>query len=202
MKRIFCFMLLTLSITFTNPPARGQDAATEEKLNKLSGQIEDLLAARAADQKKMAEMAREIESLREQVSKPTGNYASQDDMKRLAEVVKEIDRKRMEDYDKIQAQMVKIGKVVASAPAAPPARKSPPGTSKNSDTNASDKAAPPEKGYEYVIQSGDTLSAIVHAYKEKNIKVTSDQILKANPGLKANALRPGQKIWIPAPEGQ
>jgi LysM repeat protein len=200
MKRIYCFMLLTLSIAFTNPPARGQDAATEEKLNKLSGQIEDLLAARVADQKKMAEMSREIESLRELASKPTGNYASQDDMKRLAEVVKEIDRKRMEDYDKIQAQMVKIGKVVAATPA--PVRKATAPVTKSTDTNTNDKAASTEKGYEHVVQSGDTLSAIVQAYREKNIKVTADQILKANPGLKPNALRPGQKIWIPAPEGQ
>ena len=50
-----------------------------------------------------------------------------------------------------------------------------------------------------MIQSGDTLDAIVQAYKEKNIKVTVAQILKANPGLKAERLRVGQKIFIPAP---
>jgi phage tail protein X len=32
-----------------------------------------------------------------------------------------------------------------------------------------------------VIKSGDTLDAVVLAYKEKNIKVTVAQILKANP---------------------
>lgn len=196
MKRIFCFIPLALSVAFITPDARGQDAATEEKLNKLSGQIEDLLAARAADQKRMAEMAREIETLREQSSKPTGNYASQEDVKRLAEAVKEIERKRMDDYDKIQTQMIKLGKVVAAPPS--PTRKAPPATTTNAPT--SDKPVAPEKGFEYTVQSGDTLSAIVHACRvDKNIKVTSDQILKANPGLKANALRPGQKIFIPAP---
>jgi LysM repeat protein len=36
--------------------------------------------------------------------------------------------------------------------------------------------------------------------KEKNINVTVAQILKANPGLKADRLRVKQKIFIPAPQ--
>jgi len=39
----------------------------------------------------------------------------------------------------------------------------------------------------------------VKAYAEKNIKVTTEQILKANPGLDPNRLRVGKKIFIPAP---
>ena len=51
-----------------------------------------------------------------------------------------------------------------------------------------------------MIKPGDTLDAIVQAYKEKNIKVTVAQILKANPGLKPERLLIGQKIYIPAPQ--
>jgi len=51
-----------------------------------------------------------------------------------------------------------------------------------------------------VIQSGDTLDAIVLAYREKSIKVTVAGILKANPGLKAERLIVGKKIFIPAPQ--
>ncbi len=57
-----------------------------------------------------------------------------------------------------------------------------------------------DKGFEYVIKSGDTLEAIVQAYREKNIKVTVSQIVNANPGLKPERLRVGQKIFIPAPQ--
>ncbi|MEI9961901.1 MAG: LysM domain-containing protein [Limisphaerales bacterium] len=56
-----------------------------------------------------------------------------------------------------------------------------------------------QKGYEYEIHSGDTLSVIAKAYRDQGIKVTSDQILKANPGLDAKSLKVGQKIFIPAP---
>ena len=60
--------------------------------------------------------------------------------------------------------------------------------------------ATPEKGFEHAVASGDTLSTIAQAYKEKGIKVTVDQILKANPGLVPEKMKVGQKIFIPAPE--
>ena len=42
--------------------------------------------------------------------------------------------------------------------------------------------------------------AIAEYYAKYGVKVTTDQILKANPGLKAEKLKPGQEIWIPAPQ--
>ena len=39
----------------------------------------------------------------------------------------------------------------------------------------------------------------MQAYREKNIKVTVKQIENANPGLKPERLKVGQKIFIPAP---
>ncbi len=189
------FLIITLALCAA-PDLRAQDAATEERLNKLSGQIEDLVAARTADQKRIAELSRELESVREQPAKPNANYATQEELKRLAEAVKEIDRKRLEDYDKIRAEILKLGKTL-SAPLAPPKKTAPITTT---DSPVSDKPVAPEKGFEYAIQPGDTLSVIVQAYREKNIKVTVDQILKANPGLKPDKLKPGQKIFIPAPQ--
>ena len=60
-------------------------------------------------------------------------------------------------------------------------------------------ATGPQKGYDYTIQRGDTLLAIAKAYREQGIKVTTDQILKANPGLDPKSLIVGKKIFIPAP---
>jgi LysM repeat protein len=49
------------------------------------------------------------------------------------------------------------------------------------------------------VKPGETLGAIVKAYRDQNIKVSLQQILAANPGLKPENLKAGQKIIIPAP---
>ena len=194
MKRI-SILLVGLALS-TEPLLRAQDAATEERLNKLTGQFEDLRAGQDALGKRIESLGKEIENLRSALDKPAGNYASQEDLKRLAEGVKEIDRKRLEDYDKIRTELVKLGKTL-SAPA--PATKKP-APSLPAENSAIDKSTVPDKGFEYIVKKGDTLSIIVQAYRDNNIKITTDQILKANPGLKPEKLRVGQKIFIPAPQ--
>jgi LysM repeat protein len=193
MKRISC-LLIALSLCAT-PAAPSQDAATEERLNKLSGQIEDLIAAQKELKQRITALNRELESVREQSAKPSANYAAADDLRQLAEAVKVIDRKRLEDYDKIHAELLKLGKSL-SAPA-PPIRK--PAPTNTVDATSTDNGGSPQKGFEYTIEPNDTLSVIVKAYREKNIKVTVDQILKANPKLDPNRLKVGTKIFIPAP---
>jgi LysM repeat protein len=194
MKRI-SFLLVTLTLC-ASPAARGQDAATQERLDKLSGRIEDLTAAQEALKKQISELTRELESVREQSGKPNASYARQEDLNRLAEAIKEVDRKRMDDAEKIRTELLKLRKVL-EAPLASPKQKA---ASLPKEKSAPEKSATPEKGFEYVVKSGDTLDAIAQAYKEKSVKVTVAQILNANPGLKAERLRVGQKIFIPAPQ--
>jgi Tfp pilus assembly protein FimV len=57
--------------------------------------------------------------------------------------------------------------------------------------------AVPQKGYDYTIAPGDTLSAIAKAYRAQGVKVTTAQIIAANPKLNPNALIAGKKIFIP-----
>jgi LysM repeat protein len=201
MKRI-SFILVILALWAL--AARAQDAATEERLNKLNGTIADLRESQDALKKQIERLAKEIEGLREQSAKPTGNYATVEDLRRLAKSVEEVDRKRTEDYDKIDTKLLKL-KILLETPAAP---KKGAGASASDNTRAekagtekagTEKSGADEKGFPYVIKKNDTLDAIVQAYKEKNIKVTVDQILKANPGLVPEKMRTGQKIWIPAP---
>jgi LysM repeat protein len=194
MKRIY-FLLATLALCVA-PALRAQDAAMQERLDKLAGRIEDLTAAQDALRKQMNELSKELESVREQSGKPNTSYARQEDLKGLAESIKEVDRKRIDDAEKIHNELLKLRKAL-EVPLAPPKPKT---TSVPKDKPASDKPAGDERMFPYVIQSGDTLSAIVQAYKEKNIKVTAAQILKANPGLKAERLIVGTKIFIPAPQ--
>ncbi len=175
------------------PVARAQDAATEEKLNKLSGQVADLTAGQESLRKHIDNLLKEIESVREQANKPTGNYASVEDLNRLRDALKEVDRKRLEDGEKVRSELLNLRKALLSQPAG---TKKPPAVTPQ-DNPAADK---PQKGFEYVVQPGDTLSAIVQGCREKNIKVTVEQILQANPGLKAERLRAGQKVFIPGPQ--
>jgi len=132
--------------------------------------------------------------LREQLAKPDACYASQQDLKYLADAILSVDQKRLSDDGQIHAELVNLGKMLTTPP--PPKEVTPVAKTANP---ASEQPPAQEKGYEYVIQAGDTLSAISRAYREKNIKVSVDQILKANPGLKPEKLRLGQKILIPAP---
>ena len=193
MKRI-SFLIIVLACI--HPPLRAQDARTEERLNKLSGQIEDLIAGQEAQRKRISELAKEIEAVREQAIKPNTSYASQDDLKRLARTLEEVDRKRLDDYKKIETEILNLGKMLKT-PGAPTKKQGP---AASEDTSKGEKPAPSDKGYEYIVKSSDTLSAIIQAYKDQNIKVTDKQILKANPNLVPEKMKVGQKIFIPAPQ--
>ena len=194
MKRI-SFLLVTLALCAA-PAVRAQDAATQERLDKLTGRIDDLAAAQEALKKQISDLKGELESVREQSAKPNASYARPEDLNRLAEAIKDVDRKRLDDADKIHTELLKLRKTL-EMPISQPKKSS---VSVPKDTPATPVSNTPEKGFEYVIKSGDTLDAIALAYREKNIKVTVAQILKANPGLKAERLIVGKKIFIPAPQ--
>ena len=168
---------------------RAQDAATEERLNKLNGLVQDLVEDKANIKKQIDVLAKEITSLREQGSRAP-SAASAEDLRKLAEKVQEIDRKRDADNKLIVKELEKLEKAIKEG------RQRPSPVPANSGTSS---AAPADKVYEYVVQNGDTLSAIVTAYREQGVKITVEDILKANPGLKATSLSVGKKIFIPAP---
>ena len=182
------------------PGVRAQDAATQERLDKLSGRIEDLTAAQEALKKQIADLSRELESVREQSGKPNESYARQEELKSLADSItksiKEVDRKRMDDAENVRTELLKLRKVLE----APPPQPKKPATNAPKDLPAATASTTPEKGFEHVVKSGETLDGIVLACREKNIKVTVSQVLKANPGLKAERMKVGQKIFIPAPQ--
>lgn len=200
MKR-FCILAALCTLT----AVQAQDAAVEERLNKLSGYIEELQSAKVGMDKRITSLVKEIESVRE-AGRSNGNLATQDDIRRLTDAIKEVDRKRLEDYEKIHQELEKLAKAL-SAPV--PVATGGSGAKKSKERTVAPKEAEggksgtrgSEKGFEHTIASGDTLSTIAQAYREQlKIKVTVDDILQANPGLKPNSLYVGKKIWIPSPE--
>ena len=192
MKRIL--ILLTVLVGFCTLPLKAQDtAALEERIKQLNGYVQDLLEDKASQKRQIEALAKEVQGLRDQVqSQPKGNYASQEDLRALAKQVQDIEEKRRKDREVILTEIENLGK--ASARAARQADKPAP-------RNNSPSSDLPDKAIEHTIASGDTLSTIAAAYnKEKGLKLTTALILKANPGLDANKLRPGQKIMIPLVE--
>lgn len=183
-------ILILLAVLLTAPVCiRAQDAATEEQLNQLRGKITDLQASNVDLQKRLAEVQRELQELRTQLATPAAS-ASAEDLKRLADAIKEVDRKREADLELVLNELKKLAKAGTE--------RRPPAATDNSGSTGT-HGNRPEKGYEYVVQSGDTLSAIVAEYRKQGVKVGVDDVLKANPGLKATNLKVGQKIFIPSP---
>jgi TolA-binding protein len=139
-KRI-SLLLVTLALGIT-PLARGQDAATEERLNKLNGRIDDLIAAQESMRQQITQLAREVQRVREAAAKPPGNWASQEDANRLKKAVEEVDRKREADAERVRKELVRIREAVlksATLPPPPASTKKPKKTSKADTSSSSSK---------------------------------------------------------------
>jgi LysM repeat protein len=192
MKRISLWFLV---LTFTVCLARGQDGGTQQQLDQINGRLQDLIDAQALQAKRLTALEKEIAELRDK-SGSAGAGASQEDLQKLATQVQDLAKKQQADNDLILKEIGKLGKVSG----APAGRKPTPNVTPLPPTGGAGSAAGgKESGYEYKVAEHDTLSSIAKAYRDQGIKVTTDQILKANPGLDAKNLKVGQKIFIPAP---
>jgi TolA-binding protein len=192
MRKISLWLFI---LVFTASLSRAQDDAAQQQIDKLSGQIQDLLDAQAAQGKRIDALEKQIGDLGDKMNQPGGNnFASADDLKNLAAQVQEIDKKRQDDNQKILDALDKLGK--GGTVSAPNHRPTTVSTTTSTD-NPTPPSTGPQKGYEYKIAPGDTPSAIAKAYRAQGVKVTSDQILAANPGLNPKNLIVGKKIFIP-----
>ena len=185
-------ILLAVLIGISTLSVWAQDAALlEERVKQLKAIVDDLNEDKLNQKKQIEALAKEVQSLRDQLqNQPNRTYASQEDLRALAKQVQEVENKRRDDVELILKQIEKLK--------TPGPKTSPP---RNNAESSRPTDGLPDKAIEHTIASGDTLSTIAAAYnKEKGLKLTTGLILKANPGLDANKLRPGQKIMIPLVE--
>ena len=217
MKRVIIFLAVSLSLAAryaraqdsaaTNAPSTAaavaaQDAA-DERYKRMAANIEALQMDNESLKAKISTLEQKIDDLRQQLAAGANNAGLQEDLKRLAENIAAVDKKREEDKQAISEEIRKaIGGIEknlagAAAPIHAPAPK----------LQLEIPTPTIESGFSYTIQEGDNLSAIVKAYnadfKTKGWKtITLKQAMEANPNVKWDHLRVGQKIIIPKPEAQ
>jgi LysM repeat protein len=183
------------AFVFTAFLARAQDDAAQQQVDKLSGQIQDLQESVGAQDKKIAALEKQIADLGDKLNAPAASdSASADDLKKLAAQVQEIDKKRQDDNNLILKELEKLGKGGNVSTGHKP---SPSVSTTTTTPDNSPATGGQQNGYYYPVASGDTIAAIAKAYHAKGVKVTTGQILAANPGLNPNNLKVGQKIFIP-----
>ena len=166
----------------------GDSAELRAEIDKLRGEIAELRAAVRRDQDAMRrEIVADLTARLNGISQQMQQNQSQS----LAQIQTRAESalQAAEAAAKAAREQADYTKRTASRPAAPAPRAS--------GGAAAKPAAPAYTGpyYEHVVEAGQTLSFIA-----KGFDTTVPKILAANPGLKANALRVGQKLIIPAEE--
>jgi TolA-binding protein len=176
--------------------------AADEINARLTGKIQDLSESQDALNRKIEELQNQIKELRDQQGKPNTDVVQRDELRKLAEQVKDIDEKRQADKEMIVAEIKKLGNIAATPIKPPKAKLTPvPATTDAGTTDTPPAANANYEGYEHTVKSGETLIAIIRAYnKEYDLKLTLDQVLKhpMNAKVKPEKLAVGQKVFIPA----
>ena len=185
------------------PDKTAQGRYFEEQFRQLRGEIEGIKEAYDLQLRKSVALEAELKLQRtanEAFKRELAlKFASAKDITDLAEKIRELDKNRRNDLKVTNQQIdeiLKIVKKLTTAPVAPPVK-----------PRGGDDNPPPAKFKfrEHTVQAGEFLSTILEAYnsafKGEGLKgrVTQSQVLKANPGLKANRLLIGQKLRIPEP---
>ena len=194
MKKISLWCLILL---FTATLVSAQESATQQQIDKLGGQIQDILDAQAQQSKRIEALEKEISDLRDKVNTPApqGDFAGREDLKKLAEQVQEIDQKRQDDRELILKQIADLAHTTAVT-SSPGSHHSCSSSKQSSDTSDTHTSVPATQ-YEYVVKPGDNLGIILKAYRDKGVKVTLSQFKAANPKVNPDVLIPGKTIYIP-----
>ena len=170
-------------------PAQREDAEAERlKILRASDQIEIIQA-------NWDKIQVEVANLKEQVTKSQDTENSlRQEINTLRTALQKSEEARAKEREVLLA---KVGEMIAaSAPKpAPPEPKREVKEKEPTPTTAPSHDG--EKGYSHTVEKGQTLSMIAAAYSEKGVKVTVDDIRKANNLGPKDVLKVGQKLFIP-----
>lgn len=120
MKRVF--ILSAISVLLLRLPVTAQDAAStpastaatiaakedaEERYKRLAADLQAVQSDNEALHAKITALEEEIQSLRAAQARPADNSGIQDELKRLAETIQEVDKKRQNDKEVISEEIRK-----------------------------------------------------------------------------------------------
>jgi TolA-binding protein len=189
--------------------AQGNQELVEE-IKRMAGEMADLREANSVQSKRLSQMQRELDSLRESVrdshdraTAKMGDFATREDLKKIVENIKDVDKRREEDRKLILAEFDKLGKTLSQQPTERPSRS---GRNSKKESEPDKEPAPIEGTFLPVkVKDGQRLSDIQKEYnaalKEKGLPpVTLDQIKRANPKMNPNRILVGQEILLPVPD--
>jgi LysM repeat protein len=170
--------------------AYAQQQQAEERWRKLSSQMEEMLASQEVLRKRVQMLEEENRRLTRKLNESGSASVTPAQLDRVAKdlnnKIQQVDKNRQADQKTVTREVDqafdRLKKLIEGQSVTP---------------SASPGEASSGKYVEYTIQSGQTISAVVKAYRDQGYKVSTDSILRANPGLKPNRLQVGQVIKIP-----
>ena len=198
MKHLICSAIVITITGIINPAiSRAQNNSLQnraliENVNRLLGQLEDLLQSYNALKKEVDILQIELRKTRAESLKSKPDSITKSDIEGLTKAIREVDRKRSADKELILKEIRNIARNSNN--------NSRPITTTPSTTNRK-----PQKGFEHTVQSGETISAIIAAYNEQlkieggKKRITLNSVLKANPKLNPRSIQIGQILFIPDP---
>lgn len=208
MRRYLSLLALLIATSLTAGETPAEIAArqeAEDNYRRINARVDDLFAAIESMQKRFSALQDELRKLGEEVNRATDktrDTSAQENLKTLAKAIEDVDKKRIADRDKFLSALADLEKSISNfgkSTSPPPKPTKPRVQSPKNDSDGSTPPPRPEKGYEYTIQEGDTLTRIVAALNKQGLKITAKQISDVNAGVNWNRLHIGQKIFIPAP---
>ncbi|MCP5523519.1 MAG: LysM peptidoglycan-binding domain-containing protein [Verrucomicrobiales bacterium] len=196
LRRLRVFALVTglgISVAGVAQPltvaqARALQEEFTQRYERLNGLMQDMVDSQAALNKRVDALAGELRDLRSTTAGLPPNAVTQEQLRDAVETLRvAINKQQAEQGRKITGELEQLRKLLEKGGAG---SASPP------------RETTPKEGYDYTINPGDTISAIVEAYRAADPKLKDlsvDMVLKANKGLKPERLIPGTKIFIPDP---
>jgi len=193
MRRALCFAVLLIcpaAFTQDSPTAFAEREEARERYKRMSAKIEDLENTIQTYNQQFQKMEAEIHRLRSELSKPREGGVDASALAEVRRKIEIVDKAREADQENVMKEFARLRKELLGAVTKAP-------KSNSGSTSPTPTPQTSEKGLEYSIREGDTLGKLVVALNKQGVKVSQKQVEQANPGVKWDKLKIGQKIFIP-----